>query len=181
MTEEQQLGHVNPDELAQWVSKAQDGDRAAFESLYQATWRLAYKIAYSVVGPNLADDAVQESYLQVFRKLKAVKEPEAFRGWLGRLVLHTCYRMGKRDKRTSELQEEEKSQTDPTEVALNSLALRQALGQLKTSDREILILRELLGLSYEEVSYALGLALGTVRSRLHGARKRLAKVLKTVS
>jgi RNA polymerase sigma-70 factor (ECF subfamily) len=160
------------------VARVQRGDREAFETLFHATHRLARKIAHSVVGPQLVDDAVQESYLLVFRKLPQLQDPAAFRGWLSRLVLHVCYRLARQQSETSDISEQEIPSDDQSEELLSALQLRQALARLTPRDREILILRELLELSYEEVGYALDLPVGTVRSRLHKARQHLAERLK---
>lgn len=164
--------------LAALVLQVQSGDRQAFEQLFQQTHRLARKIAFSTVGPDLAEDVVQESYILVFRKLPQLEDPKAFLGWLSRLVLHTCYKMARKESPARELPEGELGAPDQTEALLNSLHLRQALKRLRKEDREILILRELLALSYEEVAYAMLLPVGTVRSRLHSARKKLAESLK---
>ena len=67
---------------------------------------------------------------------------------------------------------------DSTVAASHRLDLRTALNQLKEDDRNILILREMLQLSYEEISVALRLPVGTVRSRLHYGRKKLAEILR---
>lgn len=165
------------EELIGWVVKAQKGDTSAFEQLVKLTEKKARKVAFSVVGHDLLDDALQESYLLVFRKLKQLREPEAFIGWLSRLVLHVCYKLLKKNPHSKELNQTLEPQHDQTEDALNSLALRQALERLQRKDREVLILREFLELSYEETAYALDLPVGTVRSRLHAARKKLQQRL----
>lgn len=164
------------DNLAETVERAKKGDRSAFEALLGQTQPLARRIAYSVLPRDHVEDALQESYLLVFRKLPQLKNPEAFTGWLSRLVLHVCYRMKDRQKEEAELPENVPEPRSPDRV-VDNLALRQALNRLQPRDRDVLILRELLGLPYEEISFALEIPLGTVRSRLSGARKRLAERL----
>lgn len=165
-------------ELTQWVRLAQNGDSQAFEQVFHRTQGLAKKIAYSIVGTPQVEDAVQESYLLAFRKLKQLREPEAFIGWLSRLVLHTSQRMAQKTKPNLELDEERAKVESPTERVVDSVALRQALARLPQKDRDVLILREFLQLSYDEVAYALKVPTGTVRSRLNSARKKLAACLK---
>ncbi len=165
------------EELEQLVIQAQAGNQQSFEQLFYKTHNLARKVAYSIVGSTLAEDAVQESYLLVFQKLRQLKDPAAFRGWLSRLVLHTCYRIAKKRPNELELPSEEVEAPDQSQSVIDSLFLKQGLSRLQPKDRDILILRELLGLSYEEVAFALSLPLGTVRSRLHSARKHLAERL----
>jgi RNA polymerase sigma-70 factor (ECF subfamily) len=155
------------------VRRAQEGERAAFERLLRETQPLARRIAFSILPRNLVDDALQESYLLVFRKLPQLKAPEAFTGWLSRLVLHVCYRIRSKHPREDELTEQA-SVSEPTASLVDGLALRQALRRLHQRDRDVLILREMLALSYEEIAYALQIPVGTVRSRLSTARRHLA-------
>lgn len=146
------------------------------EELMDRTQTLARRIAVSVLGRRGLDDALQESYLLVFRKLPQLREPEAFRAWFSRLVLHVCHGMSRRQKVEVELPET-LALPDATEPVLAAVALRQAMNRLHRKDRDILILREILGLSYEEVACAMRLNPGTVRSRLHTARRHLAERL----
>ena len=166
------------EELVHWIRLAQDGDHQAFEQVYHRTQALARQVAFSVVSQNLVDDAVQESYLLAYRKLKQLKAPEAFLAWLCRLVLHTSQRISKKNKPFLELAEGLTAGTEQTEQALDSLALRQALTRLPQRDRDVLITRDLLEFSYSEVAYILKIPITTVRSRLHKARKKLAHSLK---
>lgn len=163
--------------LTVWVRRAQEGERAAFEGLLRETQPLARRIAFSILPRDLVDDALQESYLLVFRKLPQLKTPEAFTGWLSRLVLHVCYRIRSQHPREDKLSEQA-SISEPTASLVDGLTLRQALSRLHQSDRDVLILREMLALSYEEIAYTLQIPVGTVRSRLSTARRHLADRLK---
>ena len=162
--------------LFELVVRAQQGDHSAFEQLFTRTTPLVKRIAYSLLSAQDCDDAVQESFLLAYRKLPQLKAPEAFLGWLGRLTLHVCYAIKKKRPSELPLSEAVPAQASP-EGVLDGLVLRTALGRLHTRDREVLILREMLGLSYEEVAVALRIPVGTVRSRLNGARQRLAERL----
>jgi RNA polymerase sigma-70 factor (ECF subfamily) len=156
------------------VRRAQVGDREAMEELLRSSQGLARRIAVSVLGRQGLDDALQESYLLAFRKLPQLREPEAFRGWFSRLVLHVCYLQQRRVKVEAELPDSLAS-PDRSEAVVAALALRQAMARLSRKDRDVLILREVLQLSYDEVAAALRLPVGTVRSRLSAARKHLAE------
>ncbi len=161
------------DVLIQIVRQAQGGDRAAFEELVSRTEKMARKIAFSTVGPEQVDDAFQESYLLVLRKIGQLKTPEAFISWFSRIVLHVCF-----DLRKTKHQEvdwsEHRSSPDHANRVSDNVSVHRALGQPQRQDRELLVLRELLELSYEEIAGALRLPLGTVKSRLNKARQRLA-------
>ena len=135
---------------------------------------MAKRLAFSVVGPNLVEDALQEAYLVVFQKIDQVREPAAFKSWFCRVVMHVCYALKKRQPATEELQEVQAAGSE-SERVLAGVALRQGLARMPQRDRDILILREMLGLSYDEIADTLKIAGGTVRSRLHKARARLAE------
>jgi len=160
--------------LTPLVKRAQDGDNLAFEQLVQETEKLARRIALSVVPEYLVEDVLQESYLLVYRKLILLREPKAFTSWFGRLVLHCSYNMAKKQEKTSELDDRQGGE-DQTESVVTQVALRNAISRLEQKDRNVLILREMMELSYDEIAGALRLKVGTVRSRLHAARKHLAQ------
>lgn len=162
------------EELHRMVQRAQQDNSDAFRALVEQTEPMVRRLAYSVVGPNLLEDAMQESYLIVFRRLGQLQNTEAFLGWLSRIVLHVCYRLGKKNPGSEELPEG-LSQGDHAQKVANSVSLQQALRRLPKADREILLLFELAELRHAEVAYALGIPEGTARSRLHTARNRLAE------
>ena len=162
--------------LEEWVKEAQRGERLAFEQLVRQTEGLARKTAFPLLPSHLVDDAVQESYLVVFQKLGHLRDPRAFQAWLCRIVLHVCYAMQKKYPTTAEL-EDRAVEADHSEHLATQMALRGALAQISEEARNVLILREFLGLDYEEIAFALNLPMGTVRSRLHYGRKKLAKLL----
>lgn len=155
------------------VSQAQAGTSGAFDRLMDSTHLLTRRVAAPLLPPSAVDDAVQETYLIVLQKLHHLKRPQAFRSWLTRITLHVCYEWRRKNKLTDELKPEH-AVTEPTSAKVD---VRAALEKLKERDRNILILREFLGLSYEEIADALNLAEGTVRSRLFYARKKLKELL----
>ena len=163
-------------ELVAWVRRAQEGDTSAFDELVRRTRGLVKKTAFPLVRPDQVDDAVQETYLVVYQKLHHLRDPEAFQAWLVRIVLHACYAIRRKTPLLAEADERARSEDHTTEVT-HRLDLKAALGRLKEDDRNILILREMLSLSYDEIAYALRLPVGTVRSRLHYGRKKLAEML----
>lgn len=162
-------------ELVEWVRLAQEGDVPAFEELVERTTGLARKTAFPLLRPHQVDDAVQEAYLVVFQKIHHLQKPEAFQAWLARIVIHVCYALRKKTPLTAE--PDDVSSPDTTASVATKLDLRAALNQLKEEDRNVLIMREFLKLSYEEIAYATRLPLGTVRSRLHYGRKKLKEFM----
>lgn len=163
-------------ELGAWVKRAQEGDASAFDELVRRTQGLVRKTAYPILRPDQIDDALQESYLVVYQKLHHLRDPDAFQAWLVRIVLHVCYAIAKKTPLLAEADTQATGGDEATAIT-HKLDLKAALAQLKEEDRSVLILREMLGLSYEEVAYALRLPVGTVRSRLFYGRQKLAKLL----
>ena len=162
--------------LTNWVKQAQDGDKKAFEQVVRLTESLARKTAFPAIRSDLVEDVVQEAYLVVFQKLHHLRKPEAFQAWLCRIVLNVCHAVRKRHPPTAELDEQAQS-PDSTIRVDNHSAMREALGKLSEESRNALIMREFLKMEYEEIAYALNLPVGTVRSRLHYGRKKLAKLV----
>ena len=106
-----------------------------------------------------------------------LKNPESFINWFARLVLHTSYNLARREKKTDVLDPEQPS-PDQTETVVDQMTMRNALSQLNKKDRNIIILREMMELSYEDIAGELRIKEGTVRSRLHAARKHLSDRVK---
>ena len=165
---------MSSQELAELVRRIKSGDRAAFEQLVEKTKALGKRLAYSIVGPNLVDDALQESYMLIFQKIEQVREPDAFKSWFCRIVLHVCYTIKKKNPQSDELPEMVAGGSE-SEAVLASVALGQELSRMSQKHRDVLVLRELLVLSYDEIADTLKISGGTVRSRLHKARERLAE------
>lgn len=163
-------------QLTEWVVSAQQGDKDSFEKIMARTVGLARKTAFPLVGPDQVEDAVQEAFLTVYRKLHYLQKPEAFQAWLSRIVIHACYALRKKEQPTSESQDES-SRADHAEGVVAKLDLRRALSTLSEDDRNVLIMRDFLKFSYEEVAYATRLPVGTVRSKLHYSRKKLRELL----
>jgi RNA polymerase sigma-70 factor (ECF subfamily) len=163
---------TNDTPLAELVKAAQQGQQAAFDRMMDQTHLLVRKVANPLVPADVVDDMVQETYITVLQKLHHLKTPEAFRGWLSRIALTTCYQWRRKRKPTEEFREHHE------DIAPNQGPdLKSALEALKQTDRDILILREYIGLTYEELADALNLTEGTVRSRLFYARKKLRVLL----
>ena len=158
------------------VKECQNGELPALEEVYRRTHALVRKLAFPLVRPHQVDDVVQEVFVVVHKRLHQLQKPSSFLAWLSRITIHVCHDMRKREPKAVEVRESDEARDDTERVAL-SLDLREALRALPEKDRNILLLRDLLGLSYEEIAYALKLRLGTVRSRIHYSRKKLMKRL----
>ena len=182
------------EEEASLIRRVLAGDPDAFEPLVTENQTRAFHLACRLLG-NEADaaDAVQDAFLKAYTALGDFRGDSRFSVWLYRLVNNVCIDMLRRRKRqeTVSLQTEDgdgeetelplpDDRWDPAalaERAADREAVRAALAALPADCREILTLREIGGLSYEELAAQLGLEAGTVKSRLNRARKKMCALL----
>ena len=176
------------------VQRAKAGDNAAFSQLVSAYEGKIYNLALRYLGnPEDAMDASQEVFLRMFRFLSGFQEDSSFSTWLYRIGVNVCKDLlSKRSKRAEQpleiSDEEEDSRTvdipdgryDPEQILEGSelrRTLAEAISALPDQQREMIVLRDIQGLSYEEIGQALCLESGTVKSRLFRARENLRKKL----
>ena len=162
--------------------------RARFETLLLPLMNDAYNLArWLMKNQEDAEDMVQESYLRAFRFFASFHEGTNCRAWFLRIVRNTCYtELGTRDPKhkqvplDSEIDEIEDTSPLPS-VRLSQkttvAAVREAIAALPLEFREVVVLRELEGLSYKEIAEVSGVPLGTVMSRLARARHQLYLLL----
>jgi RNA polymerase sigma-70 factor (ECF subfamily) len=160
---------------------------ARFEQAVLPHLDAAYNLArWLTRNDHDAQDVVQESYLRALKFFGGFRGGNG-RAWLLTIVRHTCYAWLQQNRRyeplsdfDEELQDLESGALDPEALLLRTAgnqALRQALEELPVEFREVVILRELEGLSYKEIADISDLPLGTVMSRLARARQRLQQAL----
>ena len=178
---------MTPDELARAATK---GDIDAFETLLGLYQNKVYGLALRMCGSEEdAWDVAQEAFLAAWRALPGFRGESGFSTWLYRLTANAAIDCLRREKkRRGELSIEggelplslPDAGPSPQEAAEGGelrAAVNAALARLTDQHRTVLILRELQELSYEEIAGALGLDLGTVKSRISRARKALRKIL----
>lgn len=179
------------EEEARIIRAVLDGDTNRFEALVRAYEKIVYNLALRTLGnPQDAMDAAQEAFLRAYKGLASFRGDSKFSVWLYRLTANVCTDMLRKRSRTMEIsltEEEENAVFDiPDErfcpqTELEKKQLRQSVrrGLLKLPDefRQVLLLRELGGLSYEEIAQTTGLEPGTVKTRIFRARKKLAAIL----
>jgi RNA polymerase sigma-70 factor (ECF subfamily) len=162
------------------VLRCQAGDEAAFAELVGRYHdRLRYVLRRLLGDAHAADDAAQEVWLDVWRGLPRLTHATAFPAWLYRIARDRAYRR-LRGRRPSvlPLDAEKLPAGDRLARAAEDVEqLHAALGRLTPEHRDVLRLRFLNELSYEDVARALGCPIGTVRSRLHAARLALRRAL----
>ncbi len=180
---------MNESEL---IIAAQKGNLSAFNQLVMAHQGLAYNVAYRVMGnADAAADATQEAFIKAFKSIKQYRGG-SFKSWLLRIVSNTCYDQLRYNKRRpSEPLESDDPDTDyaphlidtaerPEETMVRHELgdmLQQTINQLPEDQRLILILSDAEGFNYKEIAEVTDLALGTVKSRLNRARRKLRDIL----
>ncbi|MFA5528621.1 MAG: sigma-70 family RNA polymerase sigma factor [Peptostreptococcales bacterium] len=177
------------------LKQAIDGDIQSFELLIQKYQRKAYNIAYRYMGNEQdAMDALQDALVKIYKSLKNFREESSFYTWLYTIVSNTCKdelrKRNKLDKITSMTSYADnesgevldiKDESNIPEKLLENKEYRQlllhALNQLTLEHKEVIILRDVQGFSYEEISEILVCTIGTVKSRISRGRQKLREVV----
>jgi RNA polymerase sigma factor (sigma-70 family) len=160
---------------------------ARFEAAVLPHLDAAYTLArYLTRDRHDAEDAVQDAYLRALRYFDGFRGGDS-RAWLLAIVRNSCYTLRQRHRREARSTEfDEEVHTDEADVEAADAALlrgatraslEEALLQLPREFREVIVLRELQGLTYKEISEVAGVPVGTVMSRLARARQRLQRAL----
>jgi RNA polymerase sigma factor (sigma-70 family) len=169
------------EELATLVVQAQEGDLDAYGVIVQRCQGMALATAYARLRDrHLAEDAVQEAFVQAFRDLTDLRKPEAFPGWLKRIVFKYCDR-ATRGKRlptiglecAAEVRSSAPGPDDELHLKELRRRVRDAVQALPDSQRTTTQLFYVDGYSQKEVAEFMEVPLTTVKKRLHDARKRL--------
>ena len=176
------------------VQQVVSGDTQAFEMLVLEYQKNVYNIALRMVG-NAEDaaDMSQEAFIKAYNAITSFKGESRFSVWLYRIVSNVCLdflRSRSRRPESSltvendegetvelEIADEELSPEKLLETKLSCEAVRRGLDSLPAEYRQILLLREIQGMSYDEIAQLLSLESGTVKSRIFRARKKLCAFL----
>ena len=164
--------------------RCQRGDCQAMEELI-ACWekRLFYYIRRMVDQEADAWDVLQQTWVKVVGGIKSLKDPQAFPCWLYTLARNTTWtHLRRRPDARLALQQLDRcddppAENDPAEVFEDAEAVHNALGQISPAHREVLTLFFLQDLSVEEIGRVIGVPHGTVKSRLHYARRALRELI----
>lgn len=176
------------------VRRAQSGDHNAFEQLVHEYEKRVYNLAFRMCkNEQDALDLSQDIFVRVFKSLAFFKERSSFSTWLYSIASNACIDFSRRQKKHKTLPlEYPDDDGDQSTLEIPDLryepeqeyerqALREdiasALTNLSDEHREILILREINGLSYQEICEALDISCGTVKSRICRARESLCRIL----
>lgn len=183
------------------VARSREGDAKAFRELFERYQRRIFSLAYGMVHDrDNAEELVQEAFLKAYRNLDRFHGNSSFYTWLYRITMNVGIDFLRREKkrqgsvdyddRLAHHEEVNKgdfplvssigTQTPGRVQGRNELAeqIRKAMDQLSDKHREVILLREIEGLSYAEIAETLDIRKGTVMSRLHHARQNLQRMLR---
>lgn len=167
------------------VLRCQAGDEAAFAELVERYGRRLRYYLRKMLGTEAdAEDALQEVWIDVFSAIPRLADAGAFPAWLYRIARHRAFRRLRRRPRTH-LPLDEAEISEPTErdepfSAQDAARIHAALDALPPEHREVLVLRFMEEMSYEEIAAVAGCEVGTVRSRLHYAKRALKRAIEKV-
>ena len=167
--------------VEQLVRAAQRGDPVAMDALIRALSPYVGRVC-GAIALERGDDAMQETFISVFRNLRALRDPTAVHGWVRRIAVREAVRAAKGGSGTG-------AGTSATHAGIDGgsepmappvdldtvLDVRAVLEELSPEHRAVLVLRDLDGLAEVDVATLLGVAEGTVKSRLHRARTSFAR------
>ena len=189
----------SPDEDAVLVRFFQKGDKAAFDKLVRKHKDKLFNLVYWFLGDyQEANDCAQEIFIKVFKSLKKFRFESAFSTWLYRIATNTCknrlkssaYRWKKKTvslespegsksvNPSFELEDDSPSPANELEKKERLMLIQKAINALPEEQNRVVVLRDIQGLSYEEIADITGLNLGTVKSRLARGRLELRNKLK---
>ena len=159
------------------LTRARGGDLGAFEDLVRAYQADIWRFAYSFTRDRgLAEDVTQEAFLRAFRFLRTFRGDSKFTSWLFRIA-RNCARDALRARKTNLAKEPPAPVGSPdpeTRAELNA-----ALEAVSEAHREPFLLIEVFGLSYQEAADVLNVRVGTIKSRMHRARRAMMGALAT--
>ncbi len=176
------------------LKKAITGDSDAFSQLIEPYMSKVYNIALGVLSnPADAEDAAQEALVKAYRHIGSFNENSGFYTWLYRIVYNCCLDSIRKKQRRpfvflhhrNDEDEEAETEIEDTSAIPENIFIgnetqeevRRAISMLKESYRTIIVLRDIEGLSYDEIATILDISGGTVKSRLSRARESLKNII----
>lgn len=169
------------------VRRAVAGETSAFARLVERHEAVAFRVARRIVGAQEADDVTQDAFLRAFHRLDRFREESPFRAWLLQIVHNTALNAAsrRRDEPVESVPEPPSGDSPRERRPARELEERERrerlelkLRGLRPEHRAVLVLRDLEGMSYEEIAAVTDTPLGSVKGRLHRARGELIDLLR---
>jgi RNA polymerase sigma-70 factor (ECF subfamily) len=177
---------TNAEQETLWVLRAQSGDREALNELLKAIQQPLYGYVFKMVGERaLAEDVLQEVFIEVYRKLRWLEEPALLRPWVYRIASRKVFKRMKREQqwarqiRDEALLDAIPAMTPEPDAALELREdISHLLNRVSPASRAVIILHYFHDLALVEVAAVLGISIGTVKSRLAYGLSTLRRALK---
>lgn len=169
------------------INRARDGDKKAFGKLIEHYQNRIFAVTYGIVGSRHdAEDIAQDTFIKAYEGIRRLKNGTAFYSWLIRIAVNTSLNYKKSSQKTRTVPLDTISEPvyqgeNPDAYVENREGMERVetlLNELPSEHRAVLVLREIEGLSYEEISVLLDIPLGTVKSRINHAREKLRRAVK---
>jgi len=181
-------GEAMPDDLSSLVQAAREGDRAAFDEIVRRTYVDTYTLAVRLTASEEdARDVVQEAYLRAWKGIRKFRGDAQFSTWMYRITANTAATVTSKRRRQRTVHIDEVADPVETEIAMHpELAtentelmdqLAAALEELPPRLRSLVILKDVYGLSHEEIAEELGISVTAAKVRLHRGRKKMRDLL----
>ena len=171
---------------AVWLVRVQNGDQQAFTHIVEAYQKPVYNLCYRMLNnAEDAEDAAQETFLRAYRSINQFDHSRQFSTWLLSIAAHYCIDQIRKNRMTIISLEDQPNQEIPDklpgpESTLSKRAeqdrMRLLLEKLNPTDREAVIMYYWYNYSYDEIAQSLSLSESAVKSRLHRARKEMARL-----
>lgn len=173
------------------IKSAAGGDQNAFESIYRMFSKFVYNVAWRIVSTHdAAEEVTQEVFITVYRKLENFRFRSSFKTWIYRIAINTAInyskKMSKYKQQSIEYEEQKHSPAvssgaeDASNKEHNENLISTLLNALNEDQRACVVLRNIEGLSYQEIADTLSININTVRSRLSRAREAILQLRKEV-
>jgi RNA polymerase sigma-70 factor (ECF subfamily) len=167
------------------IKRCQQGDLESFEALYKIYNKNAMGTAYLIAKhKGIAEDIVQEAFFQCYKQIKNLKDPGAFDVWFYKLLVRLAWKMASEYKDTKPLDEISNEAAYYSEGSgkdidwqENKLIIHEAVDKLSPPLKTVIILYYFNDMTIKQIAMVLGCFQGTVKSRLHNAKKLLEKEL----
>lgn len=162
------------------VIKAQEGDEAAFATLTRMIGGRLHRVALRLLRePGMAEDATQQALVGIWRKLPRLRDPSKFEAWAFRFVVNACADEARQKRRALPEMHTAREPVAPDHARAigDREQLERAFGRLSIDHRAVVVLHHYLDLTIEDTAAALGISIGTAKSRLHRAMERLRVAL----
>jgi RNA polymerase sigma-70 factor (ECF subfamily) len=164
------------------VEQAIGGDHDAFAELVRLSSRKLYAVAVLILRDKTrAEDATLEALVAAWRVLAGLRDPDRFDAWLHRVLVRECYREARKQRRRIEVEGQVRPITETADLSKQSAMrdeLERGFARLPIDQRTVLVLHHYAGYSFPEIAHALGIPVGTAKSRVHRATNAMRAALR---